>query len=86
MMVPTGTSATGLVFTVLLPGITQTYWALGIVAGDGHLVSPLALLCAMWLALLAIRIRRRSYSSAGVHPHALTHRVEMKPLPKLRRP
>jgi hypothetical protein len=40
MMVAVGTSATGLVFTFLLPGIRSGLLALGIVAGDGCSVSP----------------------------------------------
>jgi hypothetical protein len=47
---------------------------------------PLALMCAMWLALLAIKISAQIVFVSRRAPHSLTHRVEMKPLPKQRRP
>ena len=56
MMVPAGTSATGLVFTFLLPGIAQAYWLWELWPATATFSHPLALLCAAWLALLGIRI------------------------------
>jgi hypothetical protein len=44
------------------------------------------LLCAAWLALLGIRILAQIIRVGWHAPHSLGHRVEMKPLPKLRRP
>jgi hypothetical protein len=86
VMVPTGTSATGLVFTFLLPGIAQAYWLWELWPATATLSHPLALLCAAWLALLAIRVLAQIVFIRRHAPHSLTHRVEMKPLPKLRRP
>jgi hypothetical protein len=85
MMVPTGTSATGLVFTFLLPGIAQAYWLWELWPATGTLSHPLALLCAAWLALLAIRILAQIILVDWHAPHA-HHRVQMRPMPKLRRP
>ena len=87
MMVPTGTSATGLVFTFLLPGIAQAYWMWELWPATGAVSHPLTVMCAAWLALLGIRILAQIIRVGWRAPHALTHhRVQMKPLPKLRRP
>jgi hypothetical protein len=87
MMVPTGTSATGLVFTFLLPGIAQAYWLWELWPATATSSHPLALLCAAWLALLAIRILAQMVLVGWRAPHSLRHhRVQMKPLPKLKRP
>ena len=87
MIVPTGTSATGLVFTFLLPGIAQAYWLWELWPATGALSHPLALLCAAWLALLGIRILAQIILVGWRAPNSLRHhRVQMKPLPKLRRP
>jgi hypothetical protein len=87
MMVPTGTSATGLVFTFLLPGIAQAYWLWELWPATGTLSHPLTVMCAAWLALLAIRVLAQIIFAGWPAPHSLTHhRVQMKPLPKLRRP
>jgi hypothetical protein len=87
MMVPTGTSATGLVFTFLLPGIAQAYWLWELWPATAALSHPLTLLCATWLALLAIRILAQIIFTSRRAPHSLRDpRVQMKPLPKLRRP
>lgn len=87
MMVPTGTSATGLVFTFLLPGIAQAYWLWELWPATATLSHLLTLLCAAWLALLAIRILAQMVLVGWRAPYSLRHhRVEMKPLPKLRRP
>jgi hypothetical protein len=86
MMVPTGTSATGLAFTFLLPGIAQAYWLWELWPATATLSHPLALLCAAWLALLAIRVLAQIVFISRRAPHSLTLRVAMKPLPKLRRP
>jgi hypothetical protein len=81
MMVPTGTSAMGLVFTFLLPGLWELWPA------TATLSHPLALMCAAWLALLAIRILAQIMLVSWRAPHSLRHhRLQMKPLPKLRRP
>jgi hypothetical protein len=86
MMVPTG-SATGLVFTFLLPGIAQAYWLWELWPTTATLSHPLALLCAAWLALLGIRILAQIMLAGWRAPHSLRrHRVQMRPLPKLRRP
>ena len=87
MMVPTGTSTTGLVFTFLLPGIAQAYWLLELWPATAALSHPLPLMCAAWLALLAIRILAQIIRVGWRAPHSLRHhRVQMKTLPKLRRP
>ena len=87
MMVPTGTSAMGLVFTFLLPGIAQAYWLWELWPATDTLSHPLALLCAAWLALLGIRVVAQIMLVGWRAPHSLTHhRVQMRPLPKLRRP
>ena len=87
MMVPTGTSATGLVFTFLLPGIAQAYWLWELWPATGAVSHPLTVMCAAWLALLGIRILAQIIFVGRRAPHSLTHhRVQMKPLPKLRRP
>jgi hypothetical protein len=86
MAVPTGTSATGLVFTFLLSGIAQAYWLWELWPATATLSHPLTLLCAAWLALLGIRILAQIIRVGWHAPHSLGHRVEMKPLPKLRRP
>jgi hypothetical protein len=86
MLVPTGTSATGLVFTFLLPGIAQAYWLWELWPATATLSHPLTLLCAAWLALLAIRMLAQIIRVGRRAPDSLRHhRVEMKPLPKLRR-
>ena len=84
MMVPVGTSAMGLVFTFLLPGIAQAYWLWELWPATATLSHPLALLCAAWLALLGIRILAQIILVGWRAPRH--HRVQMKPLPKLRRP
>ena len=87
MMVPTGTSATGLAFTFLLPGIAQAYWLWELWPATATLSHPLALLCAAWLALLGIRILAQIMLVGWRAPYLLRHhRVQMKPLPKLKRP
>lgn len=87
MMVPVGTSATGLVFTFLLPGIAQTYWIWELWPATSTLSHPLALLCAAWLALLGIRILAQIMLVGWRGSHSQRqHRVQMKPLPKLRPP
>ena len=87
MMVTTGTSATGLVFTFLLPGVAQAYWMWELWPATGTLSRPLTLLCAAWLALLGIRILAQIMLVGWRAPHSLGHhRIQMKPLPKLRRP
>ena len=85
MMVPTGTSGTGLVFTFLLPGIAQAYWLWDLWPATGTLSHPLALLCAAWLALLGIRVVAQIMLAGWRAPH-LPYRVQMRPLPKLKRP
>jgi hypothetical protein len=47
---------TGLVFTFLLPGVAQAYWIREVWSATGTLSHPLVLICAAWLALLAIWI------------------------------
>lgn len=87
MMVPTGTSAMGLVFTFLLPGIAQAYWMWELWPATGTLSHPLALLCAVWPALLGIRVLAQIILVGWRAPHSLRqHRVQMRPLPKLKRP
>ena len=87
MMVPTGTSATGLVFTFLLPGIAQAYWLWELWPATATFSHPLALLCAAWLALLGMRILAQIVFVSRRTPHSLRHhRIQMKPLPKLKRP
>jgi len=85
MMVPTGTSATGLVFTFLLPGIAQAYWLWELWPATAALSHPLTLICAVWLALLGIRILAQITRVGLRAPHS-HHRVRMRPIPKLRRP
>ena len=85
MMVPTGTSATGLVFTFLLPGIAQAYWLWELWPATGAVSHPLTALCAAWLALVAIRIVAQIMLLGWLAPLS-HHRVQMKPLPKLKRP
>ena len=82
MMVPPGTSATGLVFTFLLPGIAQAYWLWELWPATATLSHPLALLCAAWLALLAIRILAQIILVELACAAFATHRVEMKPTAK----
>ena len=84
MMVPVGTSVTGLVFTFLLPGIAQTYWVWEWWSATGTVSQPLTVLCAAWLALLAIRIVTQIMLVDWRAPRH--HRIRMNPLPKLRRP
>jgi hypothetical protein len=67
VMVPTGTSATGLVFTFLLPGIAQAYWLWELWPATAALSHPLTLLCAAWLALLAIRTSAQIVFVSRVH-------------------
>jgi hypothetical protein len=86
MIVPTGTSATGLAFTFLLPGVAQAYWLWELWPATGTLSHPLTVMCAAWLALLEIRILAQIMLVGWRAPHSVRHRVEMKPLPKLRRP
>ncbi len=47
-------SFTGLVATLLLPGIAEAYWIWAIWAATGTLSQPLTQLCAAWVALLGI--------------------------------
>ena len=69
------------------PGIAQAYWLWELWPATDTLSHPLALLCAAWLALLAIRVLAQIVFVGWPAPHSLTHhRVQMKPLPKLRRP
>jgi hypothetical protein len=56
MMAPVGTSVQGLVATFLLPGIAQAYWLWELWPATGVPSHPLAVMCAAWLALLAIWI------------------------------
>ena len=87
MMVPTGTGAMGLVFTFLLPGIAQAYWLWELWPATGTVSHPLTVMCAVWLALLGTRILAQIIRVGWRAPHSLRHhRVEMKPLPKLRQP
>ena len=87
MMVPTGTSATGLAFTFLLPGIAQAYWLWELWPATATLSHPLALLCAAWLALLGIRILAQIMLCRLARAvFAETPPLQMKPLPKLKRP
>lgn len=87
IMVPTGTSAMGLVYTFLLPGIAQAYWLWELWPATGTLSHPLALLCAAWLALLTTRILAQIMLVGWRAPDSpKQHRVQMKPLPKLKRP
>jgi len=87
MMVPTGTSAASLVFTFLLPGIAQAYWLWDLWPATGTVSHPLTVICAAWLALLATRILTQIAVVGWRTPHSLRdNRVEMKPLPKLKRP
>lgn len=72
MMVPTGTSATGLVFTFLLPGIAQAYWFWELWPATGTVSHPLTVMCAAWLALLAIRILAQIIRVGWRAPHSLT--------------
>jgi hypothetical protein len=85
MMVPTGTSGTGLAFTFLLPGIAQAYWLWELWPATGTLSHPLALLCAAWLALLGIRLVSQ-IMLAGWHAPSSHRQIEMRPLPRLKRP
>jgi hypothetical protein len=55
MMAPAA-SVQGLVYTFLLPGIAQAYWLWQSWPATGLPSHPLALMCAAWLALLAIWI------------------------------
>jgi hypothetical protein len=55
MMAPAA-SVQGLVYTFLLPGIAQAYWLWQLWPATGLPSHPLALMCAAWLALLAIWI------------------------------
>jgi hypothetical protein len=87
MMVPTGTGATGLVFTFLLPGVAQAYWLWELWPATGALSHPLTVMCATWLALLEIRVLAQIIFVSRRAPHSPRHhRIQMKPLPKLRRP
>jgi hypothetical protein len=87
MMVPTGTSAMGLVFTFLLPGIAQAYWLWELWPATAALSHPLTLLCAAWLALLGIRVLVPIVLVGWRAPNSPTqHSVQMRPLPKLKRP
>jgi hypothetical protein len=87
MMVPTGTSAIGLVFTFLLPGIAQAYWLWELWPATGTLSHPLTVMCAAWLALLGIRVLAQIIFVGWRAPHSLRHHhIRMKPLPKPRRP
>ena len=87
MMVPAGTSAMGLVFTFLLPGIAQAYWLWELWPATGAVSHPLTVMCATWLTLLGIRVLAQIIFLSRRTPHTLRHhRVQMKPLPKLRRP
>ncbi len=47
-------SFTGLVATLLLPGIAEAYWIWAIWAATGTLSQPLTQLCAAWVVLLGI--------------------------------
>ena len=54
MMAPVGTSIQGLVATFLLPGIAQAYWLWELWPATGLPSHPVAMMCAAWLALVAI--------------------------------
>lgn len=56
MMAPVGTSVQSLVATLLLPGIAQAYWLWELWPATGYPSHPLAVMCAAWLAVLAIWI------------------------------
>jgi len=70
MMVPTGTSAMGLVFTFLLPGIAQAYWLWELWPATGAVSHLLTVLCAAWLALLGIWILGQKMLVGGRAPQA----------------
>jgi hypothetical protein len=53
-------SFTGLVFTFLLPGIAQAYWLWELWPAAGTLSHPLAMICAVWLALFATWIAAKT--------------------------
>ena len=84
MLVPVGTSAKGLVFTFLLPGIAQAYWLWELWPATSAVSQPLTVLYAAWLALLAIRIVAQIMLIDWRAPRR--HRIQMSPLPRLRRP
>jgi hypothetical protein len=85
MIVPAGTSTTGLVFTFLPPG--QAYWLWELWPATGAVSHPLTVMCATWPALLGIRVGADHIRRPACAAHSLRHhRVQMKPLPKLRRP
>jgi len=63
-------------------GIAQACWLWELWPATATLSHPLALQCAAWLALLAIRILAQIVFISRRAPHSLTHRVEMKPTPK----
>ena len=87
MMVPAGSSAAGLVFTFLLPGIAQAYWLWELWPATGAVSHPLTVMCAAWLALLGIRILAQIVLVGWRARHSPRHhRAQMKPLPKLKRP
>jgi energy-converting hydrogenase Eha subunit F len=66
-------------FTFLLPGIAQAYWLWELWPATATLSHPLALL-AIWILAQMVLVGWRA-------PHSLRHhRVQMKPLPKLKRP
>jgi hypothetical protein len=64
VMVPTA-SVQGLVYTFLLPGIAQAYWLWQSWPATGLPSHPLAVMCAAWLALLAIWIVAKTMVGGG---------------------
>jgi hypothetical protein len=58
-------SVQGLVYTFLLPGIAQAYWLWQLWPATGLPSHPLAVMCAAWLALLAIWIVAKAMVGGG---------------------
>lgn len=58
-------SVQGLVYTFLLPGSAQAYWLWQLWPATDLLSHPLAVMCAAWLALLAIWIVAKTLVSGG---------------------
>jgi hypothetical protein len=63
-------SVQGLVCTFLLPGIAQAYWLWELWQATGAPSHPLAMMCAAWLALLAIWIVAKTMVGGGPAVHA----------------
>jgi hypothetical protein len=64
MMAPAA-SVQGLVYTFLLPGIAEAYWLWQLWPAAGLPSHPLAMMCAAWLALLAIWIVAKTMVGGG---------------------